>query len=94
MSIQSIPDLVVKNANIITVDSNIPKAEALAIKNGRFIAIGSNKDIDNITTPQTKIYDAENRTIIPGLIDMHSHFYREYFLPEREVILLAHFFTY
>jgi len=73
MSIQSIPDLVVKNANIITVDSNLPKAQAFAIKNGKFIAIGSNDDIENITTPQTKIYDAENKTIIPGLIDAHIH---------------------
>ena len=48
MSIQSIPDLVVKNANIITVDSNLPKAQAFAIKNGKFIAIGSNNDIENI----------------------------------------------
>ncbi len=73
MSIQSIPDLVVKNANIITVDSNLPKAQAFAIKNGKFIAIGSNNDIENITSPQTKIYDAENKTIIPGLIDAHIH---------------------
>ena len=79
MSIQSIPDLVVKNANIITVDSNLPKAQAFAIKNGKFIAIGSNDDIENITTPQTKIYDAENKTIIPGLIRSNSSYPRPNF---------------
>ena len=73
MSIHSIPDLVIKNANVITIDKNLPKAESFAIKNGKFIAIGSNSDIENITTSNTKIYNAENKTIIPGLIDAHIH---------------------
>ena len=37
MSIHSIPDLVIKNANVITIDKNLPKAESFAIKNGKFI---------------------------------------------------------
>ena len=45
MSIQSIPDLIVKNANVITIDDTMPTAEAFAISNGKFVAIGSNNDI-------------------------------------------------
>ena len=73
MSIQSIPDLIVKNANVITIDDTMPTAEAFAISNGKFVAIGSNDDIQNLSSPNTKVYDAEGRTIIPGLIDAHIH---------------------
>ena len=73
MTKQSIPDLIVKNANVITVDESIPSAEAFAVSNGKFVAIGSNSDIENLVSPKTKIYDAEGRTIIPGLIDAHIH---------------------
>ena len=73
MTKQSIPDLIVKNANVITVDESIPSAEAFAVSNGKFVAIGSNSDIENLVSPNTKIYDAEGRTIIPGLIDAHIH---------------------
>lgn len=68
-------DMVVINANIYTVDDDFSKAEAFAIKNGKFVAVGTSKDIRKIYTSD-QIVDADDRTITPGLIDAHCHFYR------------------
>ena len=67
------PDLVVYNARIYTVDPAIGRAEAMAIKNGRFTAIGSNADVRNLTTARTRAVDAQQATITPGFIDTHCH---------------------
>jgi len=67
-------DLIITNANIYTVDDNFNKAQAVAITNGRFIAVGSNDEI--LSKHKSKMqFDAEEKTIIPGLIDAHCHFY-------------------
>lgn len=67
-------DLLVINANVYTVEDTNPKAEAFAIKEGRFIAVGSNDEIlKGYKTANT--LDAEGKTIVPGLIDAHCHFY-------------------
>ncbi len=67
-------DLIVFNANIYTVDDTLPKGEALVVKEGMFTAVGTNEDIfrqyQSIDT-----LDAEGKTILPGLIDAHCHFY-------------------
>ncbi len=68
-------DMVVINANIYTVDDDFSKAEAFAIKNGKFVAVGTSKEIRKIYTSD-QIVDADDRTITPGLIDAHCHFYR------------------
>jgi predicted amidohydrolase YtcJ len=67
------PELVVFNARVITVDSNNPRAEAFAIKNGRFLAVGSNADVRNLIRPGTPAWDAQGATIVPGFIDTHNH---------------------
>lgn len=67
-------DLIVTNANIYTVDDNFSNAEAFAVTNGKFIAVGSAKEIKTNFRSEN-IYDAEGKTIIPGLIDAHCHFY-------------------
>ncbi len=67
-------DFVVTNANIYTVDDTLPKAEAFAVKDGKFLAVGTNDEIlKNYTA--TRTIDANGKTIIPGLIDAHCHFY-------------------
>ncbi|WP_435414675.1 amidohydrolase [Polaribacter aestuariivivens] len=68
-------DLIVINSNTYTVNNNFENAEAFAVKNGKFIAVGTNKEIQNSFTSKN-IIDAENKTIVPGLIDAHCHFYR------------------
>jgi predicted amidohydrolase YtcJ len=67
------PDMVVFNAKIITVDPQQPRAEAFAIKNGRFLAVGSNPDVRNLIRRGTPIWDAKGAAIVPGFIDTHNH---------------------
>ncbi|MEC9286821.1 MAG: amidohydrolase, partial [Chloroflexota bacterium] len=66
-------ETVVKNANIMTVDTNQPRAESLAIAHGRFIGVGSNDDIEGLIGPSTKIVDLGGKTVLPGFIDGHIH---------------------
>src|SRR5688500_20006555 len=66
-------DLIVINARVLTIDPAMPRAEAFAIKNGRFIAVGSTADIRNLANAQTRQIDAAGATITPGFIDCHAH---------------------
>jgi hypothetical protein len=67
------PDLVVVNARVYTIDDAQPRAEAFAIKDGKFIAIGSGSDIKNLANRRTQVIDAEQMTVTPGFIDAHCH---------------------
>ena len=67
------PDLVVINANVLTQDDALPRAEAFAIHNERFVAVGSTSDVQNLAGPNTQVIDAGGMTIVPGFIDAHSH---------------------
>ena len=66
-------DLIVINANIYTVNKGFEKAESFAIKDGKFIGVGSNDAIQNRFVA-TETVDAKNQTVVPGLIDAHCHF--------------------
>jgi len=61
----------VENARIYTVDKATPKATALAVKDGRILAVGN--DLAAHKTAATKVYNAQGATIVPGLIDSHGH---------------------
>jgi hypothetical protein len=67
------PDLVVVNANVLTQDDANPRAEAFAIKDERFVAVGSSDDVRNLAGPDTPVIDAAGATVVPGFIDAHSH---------------------
>jgi hypothetical protein len=66
-------DSIIINANIYTVNTNFDKAEALAVKEGKIIDVGSTLEIQAKYTP-TFINDVKGKTIIPGFIDAHCHF--------------------
>jgi len=66
-------DLVVINARVYTVDDRMPRAEAFAVKHGRFIAVGSTGDVRNLAGRGTQVIDAERMTVVPGFIDTHIH---------------------
>jgi predicted amidohydrolase YtcJ len=66
-------DLVVFNAKVYTVDSRVPKAEAFAVKAGRFVAVGSNADVKGLIAKGTQTFDAMQMTVVPGFIDCHNH---------------------
>ncbi|MCH7637460.1 MAG: amidohydrolase, partial [Proteobacteria bacterium] len=67
------PDLIVINADVRTVDSTMPIAEAFAITMGKFVAVGSTGEIQDLARENTEVIDARGVTIIPGLIDGHTH---------------------
>ena len=66
-------DLVVFNAKVYTVDDRAPKAEAFAVKGGRFIAVGSSAEIKPLAGKGTQTFDAKQMTVVPGFIDCHNH---------------------
>jgi predicted amidohydrolase YtcJ len=66
-------DLVVTNARVYTVDDRRPKAQAFAVKGGKFIAVGSNEAIKPLIGKRTEVHDAKGATIVPGFIDCHNH---------------------
>jgi hypothetical protein len=67
-------ELILINGNIYTVNENFDKAQAFAVKNGRFLAVGTNEDILKFYESKN-VVDAKNQTILPGLIDAHCHFF-------------------
>ena len=70
------PDTIFYNGKILTVDPQFSVAEAIAISDGRIVAVGSNAEILELTESQTNQYDLEGHTVIPGLIDNHMHYMR------------------
>jgi predicted amidohydrolase YtcJ len=70
------PDLVLINGKIVTVDDRFTIAQALAIRGPQIIKVGTTAEIDALKGPATRVIDLGGRTVIPGLIDNHSHWVR------------------
>ncbi|TPI80473.1 amidohydrolase [Mesorhizobium sp. B2-8-9] len=68
-------DLVVVNGRVLTMDNDNPAAEAVAVKDGAIIAIGSRASIEDIKTPATKVVDAQGGSVLPGFIEAHMHLF-------------------
>ncbi len=69
-------DIIMVNGKIATVDDRFTMAQALAIKDRRVIASGSNDAVRKHAGSSTRVIDLKGRTVIPGLIDNHSHWIR------------------
>ncbi len=67
-------DLVIKNAQVLTIDGDNPQAEAIAIKGEWIVAVSSNKKIQKYIDEATEVIDAEGRLVFPGFNDAHAHF--------------------
>lgn len=67
------PDLILYNANAWTVNAKQPRAQAIAISGGRFMAIGSNDEVLALAAGTAKKIDVGGKTVLPGFIDAHSH---------------------
>lgn len=67
------PDTILINGNIVTVDAEFSIANAVAVRDGRILAVGANDDIKQLAGPSTAVVDLEDRTVLPGLIDTHAH---------------------
>jgi predicted amidohydrolase YtcJ len=70
------PDLILHNGRFTTLDRANPTASAVAIKDGRFLAVGREQDIMRLAAPETKVIDLGGRSALPGLIDNHLHIIR------------------
>jgi hypothetical protein len=69
-----VADVILVNGNLITVDAEDRVVQALAIKNGRILAVGSDGEIRKLAGEDTRVIDLEGRTATPGLLDAHNHF--------------------
>ncbi len=67
-------DVLIINAKVYTVNDNFEFAESFAVKDGKFIAVGTNKEIQEKYSSE-KIIDAKGKAVYPGLIDGHCHFF-------------------
>lgn len=71
-----IPDLIFRNGEITTLDRANPVASAVAIKDGKFLAVGSDQEIMPLAGPATRVIDLKRRSVLPGLVDNHTHVIR------------------
>jgi hypothetical protein len=67
-------DLVIVNANVRTMDSARPAAEAVAVHNGRVTAVGTSAEMRRMAGPRTRVLDAGGALVLPGFNDSHVHF--------------------
>jgi len=66
-------DFVLVNGRVYTVDDSHPRASAFAVRNGRIVFVGSDREARYLAGPRTRIVDAGGRTVIPGMVDAHAH---------------------
>lgn len=66
-------DLLVRGARIYTMDDGNPRAEALAVRGDRVLAVGADADLAALIGPGTRVIDGRGATLFPGFIDAHSH---------------------
>jgi adenine deaminase len=67
------PDVVYLNGKIVTVDPRFSIAEAIAIRQGRFTAVGKGGEIRKLAGPSTRVIDLHGKTLVPGFEDSHLH---------------------
>jgi predicted amidohydrolase YtcJ len=67
------PDLILLGGTVRTMDPTRPVAEAIAIKNGRIVSVGSRGEVTALKASGTEVIDAKGGTILPGFIDPHVH---------------------
>jgi len=66
-------DLVLFNGNVITMNHSNPHAQAVAVKKGKIVHVGTNSEIKQWIGGETKTLDLKHKTVVPGLVDSHAH---------------------
>ncbi|MEA2953685.1 MAG: hypothetical protein QOJ96_3205, partial [Alphaproteobacteria bacterium] len=66
-------DIVFYNGSVVTVDEKFSIAQAIAVRDGKVLKVGDSADILKLAGPTTRKIDLKGRSVIPGLIDSHSH---------------------
>lgn len=65
--------LIVHNGKVLTVDAKFSRAEAVAVRDAKIVAVGTDADVLKLRGPKTRVIDADGRTVMPGLYDSHVH---------------------
>ena len=73
-----VPDVVFFNGQIITMEPDMPQAEAIAIKGEDILAVGTDEEIRALCGPDTQEIDLGGRALLPGFIDTHVHYFGVY----------------
>ncbi|MFT3776595.1 MAG: amidohydrolase family protein [Minicystis sp.] len=68
-------NLVLTGGSIVTMRPEMPRAEAVAIREGHVAAVGSDAEVRRFVGPATRVVDLHGRTVTPGLVDAHCHLY-------------------
>jgi predicted amidohydrolase YtcJ len=68
-----VAEVVLLNGNVITMDANDTRAQAVAMRDGSIVAVGSKGEISQFIGEETRVIDLRGRTVLPGFIDAHSH---------------------
>ena len=69
------PDVVFHNGSILTIETDQPQAQAVAIRGDRILAVGRNDDVLPLAGPQTQLIDLQGRALMPGFMDAHTHIF-------------------
>src|SRR5262245_40392890 len=73
--LQMIADLIITNANLITLDDRRPRAAAMAVHDGRILYTGDDAAAKRFNAPHTRLLDLHGQTVTPGLCDAHLHLF-------------------
>jgi predicted amidohydrolase YtcJ len=66
-------DAIFRGGPILTMNDGLPRAEALAVKEGKIVAVGAWSEVEGLAGPRTRTVELQGRTLIPGFVDSHSH---------------------
>lgn len=72
-SAQDMADTIYSGGPILTMDDSAPRAEAVAIRDGRIVAVGTSAEVEAYRGEQTRLFDLAGRTLLPGFVDSHGH---------------------
>ena len=67
------PEVIYHNGVVLTMDDGLPRAEAVAIRDGRILAVGDDEEVLALRKGPTRVVDLGGRTLLPGFIDSHAH---------------------
>jgi predicted amidohydrolase YtcJ len=73
---ETLPEVIFHNGRITTLDRANPVATAVAIRDGRFVAVGSDEEVLALRAHGTRVIDLRGRCVLPGLVDNHTHVVR------------------
>ena len=68
-------DMILINARVLTMDGANPRAEAVAVRDGRILAVGRAAAVAALAGPSSKVIDARGRTLLPGFVESHCHLF-------------------